>query len=186
MRPLPFVLSAAIPLVALVLAVSPARADDVPTFADRSSHDVEEVDRSSAVMLNPLAIAQGVYGGDVDLVLGKHFAVSLEGDIYSVNGTAATAFGAGLLFYPSATLHGLYLEPRVIYARPLTEGLVHFDWSTDVLGLGATAGWQWTWDYGFTLRLGGGGMYFMGGQGQGALALAGPQLVLDGSVGWAF
>jgi hypothetical protein len=186
MRPLTLALSALASL-GFGLAASTAAAEDVPTFADRPSKDVEEVDRKFAVMINPLAIAVGVYGGDVDFVLGKHFAASVEADIYNVNGTAATAFGAGLLFYPNVALHGLYLEPRVVYARPLTEGIAHFDWSTDAFGAGATVGYQWTWDYGFSLRLGGGGMYFLGGQGAtGALALSGPQLLMDGSLGWAF
>ncbi len=174
-----------------VLLAAPARADDpTPTFADRSTKEVSDLERSIGFLLNPLDIAQGVYGGDVDLVLGRHLAVSIEGDVYAnVSGTTATAFGAGLLFYPKVAFEGLYLEPRVAYARPLSEGLTHFDWGTDAFGFGATAGWQWTWDYGFTVRLGGGGMYFVGGQGSGStgpLALSGPQLVMDGSIGWVF
>ena len=123
-------------------------------------------------------MAVGVYGGDVDFVLGRHFAASVEGDVYNVNGTTATAFGGGLLFFPNAAFHGLYLEPRVAYARPLSEGLLRFDWNSDVFGFGATAGWQWTWDYGFTVRLGGGGMYFLGGSNpaSNAVGLTGPEL----------
>jgi hypothetical protein len=96
--------------------------------------------------------------------------------------------GSGLLVYPGAVFHGLYLEPRVVYARPLGERLTRFDLDSDALGAGATAGWQWTWDYGFTVRLGAGGMYFMGGAGgvSQKLAVAGPQLVMDGSIGWTF
>jgi hypothetical protein len=172
-------------------AVPAAAADDVPTFADRTARDVEDLDRSFAILFDPLAIAVGVYGGDVDVVLGRHFAASLEADVYALPTGAATAFGAGLLFYPGTALHGLYLQPRVVYARPVAQGLARFDWNSDVFGAGATAGWQWTWDYGFTLRVGGGGMYFLGGSGPtsgvaGAVALSGPQLLLDGSLGWAF
>jgi hypothetical protein len=181
-------LASALALSALAATAPAEAADDVPTYADRSTKDVVDVDRTFAIMLNPLALATGVYGGDVDFVLGKHFAASVEGDIYNLSGTTATAFGAGLLFYPSVAFHGLYLQPRVVYARPLTEGLVHFDLNSDAFGFGATAGWQWTWDYGFSVRLGGGGMYFIGGPSPtpNALALSGPQFVMDGSIGWAF
>ncbi|HEY1694015.1 MAG TPA: hypothetical protein VGG39_17730 [Polyangiaceae bacterium] len=172
----------------LAIASGTARAsDDVPTFADRSTRDVVEVDRSFAILLDPLAISAGVYGGDVDFVLGRHFAASVEGDVYTLSSGVATAFGAGLLFYPGTAFHGLYVQPRAVFARPLSEGFTHVDLATDAFGLGATAGWQWTWDYGFTVRLGGGGMYFLGGTGApGAVALGGPQLVVDGSLGWAF
>jgi hypothetical protein len=175
-------------LSALAMSGSARAAEDAPTFADRSTGEVVDVDRSFSIMLDPLAIAMGVYGGDVDFVLGKHFAASVEGAVYDLSGTTATALGAGLLFYPSVAFHGLYLEPRVVFARPLSAGLVQVDWSSDALGVGATAGWQWTWDYGFTVRLGGGGTWFTGGPSPaaGAVALRGPQLVMDGSIGWAF
>ncbi len=162
-------------------------AEDVPTFADRADREVEDADRTLAVLLDPLAIAAGVYGGDVDFVLGRHVAVSVEGALYALPSGTATAFGGGLLLYPGSALHGFYLHPRAVYARPLAEGLARFDSGTDTVGLGGSAGWQWTWDYGFTLRLGGGAMCFLGGPGPtpGA-APAGPQLILDGSLGWAF
>jgi hypothetical protein len=179
-------LGPALSLALLADGVPADAADDSPTFADRSTKDVVDVERTFGIMLDPLAIAMGVYGGDVDLVLGKHFALSLEGGIDDLNGTTATALGVGLLCYPHVAFHGLYLEPRVAYARPLRDGLFRIDWSADVLGFGATAGWQWIWDYGFTIRLGGGGMDYLGGPAPGALALRGPQLVVDGSLGWAF
>jgi hypothetical protein len=179
-------------LLALALALSwsptAVAAEDVPTFADRPARDVEDVDRTFAVLLDPLAIAAGVYGGDVDLVLGRHFAASVEGDVYLLPTGTATAVGAGLLFYPGSTFHGFYVHPRAVYARPLSEGIAHFDARTDAVGLGGSAGWQWTWDYGFTARLGAGAMAFLGGAGpaSGTVQLGGPQLILDGCIGWAF
>jgi hypothetical protein len=180
--------SLVVPAAALsVLTVARAAlADEAPTFADRSDRDVVEDDRTLGVLLNPLAAAVGVYGAETDFVLGRHFAASVEGAFYNVGGAPATAVGSGLLIYPGTAFHGLYLEPRVVYARPLHESLARWDLSTDVLGAGATAGWQWTWDYGFTLRVGAGGMYFAGGSGPNAVALGGPELVLDGSIGWTF
>jgi hypothetical protein len=183
-------LSRSAALVLVVAAAPTAWADDVrdvPTFADRPDRDVAEDDRTFAVLLNPLAAALGVYGAEADFVLGHHLAATVEGAVYSLPGSPATALGGGLLVYPGAVFHGLYLEPRVVYARPLGEKLTRFDLGSDVLGAGVTAGWQWTWDYGFTVRLGAGGVYFVGG-GSGAadVAMGGPQLVMDGSMGWTF
>jgi hypothetical protein len=174
--------------ISLSWSTSAAASEDVPTFADRPARDVEDTDRTFALLLDPLAIAAGVYGGDVDIVLGRHFAASVEGDVYLLPTGAATAVGAGLLFYPGSTFHGFYLHPRAVYARPLSEGIARFDASTDAVGLGGSAGWQWTWDYGFTARLGAGAMAFVGGSGPtpGTVQLGGPQIILDGCIGWAF
>jgi hypothetical protein len=176
-------------LLLTVAAAPSALADDVrdaPTFADRSDREVSGDDRTFAILLNPLAAAVGVYGAETDFVLGHHLAASLEGAFYSLPGSPATAVASGLLLYPGTVFHGLYLEPRLVYARPLGEKLTRFDLAYDVLGAGATAGWQWTWDYGLTVRLGAGGMYFVGGSGAGGVPLGGPELVMDGSFGWAF
>ena len=112
----------------------------------------------------------------------------MSGAFYSVNGLAATALGAGLLIFPlKAALHGWYVDAQGVYARPLDEGPVHFDLQRDVVGFGATSGWQWTWDYGFAVRLGAGAMYYEGSGGDVQSApLRGAQLVLDGMIGWAF
>jgi hypothetical protein len=178
-------------LMLVVVSASPsAQASDPPTFADRADEDVRDADRTFALLLNPLAMAVGVFGAEADFVLGRFAALAVEGDLYRRGDGTATALGAGLLFYPMGTaLHGPYLQTRVAYARPLGETLSQVDWSVDVVALGATAGWHWTWDYGFSVRLGGGAMYFLGASrdrpSDGPLAL-GPQLVLDGSLGWAF
>jgi hypothetical protein len=176
--------------LALLLAAPAARAAEPPTFADRTDEDSGEADRRFGFMLDPLAMAIGVFGGEVDFVLGRHAAVAVEGALYRRDGTTATVLGAGLLVYPwGNALHGAYLEPHVAYARPLSEPFSQFDWSVDALGLGATAGWQWTWDYGFSVRFGGGVTYFLGSPRNGALDGAfalGPELVLDGSLGWVF
>jgi hypothetical protein len=174
--------------LSLLTAVRGARAEDAPTFADRPDREVAEEDRTFGVLLNPLAAAIGVYGVETDFVLGRHLAASVEGALYNPSGAPATALGTGLLCYPGAAFYGLVLEPRLVYARPLNASVARWDLKTDVLGFGATAGWQWTWDYGFTLRVGAGGMYFVGGSGPAphAVALGGPELVLDGAVGWTF
>jgi hypothetical protein len=182
-------LVASIALALLVALTVPAWADDVPTFADRSDEGEQGGLRAVCVLFNPLGAALGVYGGEVDLAVGHFAAVAIEGGVYERTGGAATALGAGLLMYPlGAVFHRLYVEPRVVYARPTDDGVARLDWSADGLGLGATAGWQWTWDYGFSARLGGGGVYFVGGErpATGATLALGPELVVDGSIGWAF
>jgi hypothetical protein len=174
----------------LVLAAPAAGADDPPTFADRPDEDIRDADRTFGFMLNPLAMALGVFGGEADFVLGRYAAVAVEGALYRRSDAAAAVLGAGLLVYPlGGAFHRLYAEPRIAYARPWSEAIGNVDWSADVIGVGATAGWQWTWDYGFSVRIGGGAMYFMGGPREGAYsgALAlGPQVVVDGSLGWTF
>jgi hypothetical protein len=173
------------------VALAPqARAEEPATYADRADDPIADADRTVAFLLNPLATAVGVFGGEADFVLGRLAAIAVEGDLYRRGDVTGLAVGAGLPVFPMGrVLHGLYLEPRITYARPIGESIPAFDWETDVIGLGGTAGWQWTWDYGFSVRIGGGAMYFVGGPRHGPfesrLAL-GPQLVLDGSVGWAF
>ena len=178
-------------VVAIGVTEAPARADDEPTFADRSSEDLPGAERAFALLFNPLEAAMSVYGAEADFVLGRIAALAVEGAMHWRGGDPATAFGAGLIVYPAARpLRGLFVEPHLVLARPLSESLVRFDWTVDALGVGATAGWQWTWDYGLTVRLGAGGMYTLGGarssdRAAGAVAL-GPELVMDGSLGWAF
>jgi hypothetical protein len=180
---------AALTLVLLVAGPA-ARADDVPTFADRPDEDIRDVDRTFALLFNPLAMAAGIFGGEADFVLGRFAAVALEGDLYRRGDAIGEILGVGLLVYPlGGPLGRLYLEPRMAYARPWNEAIAKVDWSADAVGLGATAGWQWTWDYGLSVRIGGGALYFLGGSREatpsGAIEV-GPQVVFDGSVGWTF
>lgn len=174
---------------AVFSVVSEVRADDVPTFADRPDDELGDSDRNLGFLLNPLAMALGVFGGEADFVIGRYAAVAVEGSLYRRNDGTGVALGTGLLVYPmGSALHRLYLEPRIAYACPLSAIRPKIDWSSDAVGLGASAGWQWTWDYGFSVRLGAGAMYFIGASGSGtdSVVLAGPQLVLDGLLGWSF
>lgn len=187
--------AAAVALAVSATAPRPAAAEEPPTFADRSDRADESADettRSLAVVFNPLAISEGVFGAEADFVLTQRTSLAIEADVYGLGTDVGLASGLGIAFYPMhPVFHGLYLEPRVLFARRASESLVQVDWGTDVLGVGGTVGWQWTWDYGFTLRLGGGGMHYFGGSGavvQSSLPIAGggAVLVADASVGWAF
>src|SRR4051794_11900562 len=106
-------------------AARTALADDPPTYADRAPSDPEdddEPDRKLAVLFNPLGAAVGVYGGEIDFVLGRHFAVGIEGSMYRLGATTARALGAGVQIFPfRSALHGFYLHPRFAYARAATD-----------------------------------------------------------------
>lgn len=180
-----------IALGSMIFVGPAAAAEDAPTFADRDDGvDADEAPRELALMINPLAIAEGVFGGDADFAVIPHVALSIEGAVFQVGGGAvSTAFGIGLLVYPlRSTFHGWVLEPRAVYARPLREPLISFDWRANVAGFGGVAGWQWTWDYGLSLRLGAGVMRFVGGSRAPGLPLGrdGVDILLDGSFGWLF
>jgi hypothetical protein len=173
-------------VLALLAAAPGSRAEDAPTFADREDDEVRAADRAFGFMINPLAVALGVFGGEADFVLGRHAVVAAEGGVYRRRESVAVATGVGLLVYPfNSALHGAYIGPHLIYARRLNESVGPFDWGADAIGLGATAGWQWTWDYGLSVRVGAGVMYFLGDAGPNMLA-TGAQPVLDGSFGWTF
>jgi len=188
----------ALSLVAVALATATPRtavADEPPTFADRADRadeSAEEATRSLALVFNPLAMSAGVFGMEADFALTQRSALAVEADVYGLGTDLGVASGLGLAFYPMhPVFHGLFLQPRLLFARRASESLMQVDWDTDVVGVGGTVGWQWTWDYGFTLRLGGGGMHYFGGSGaviESSLPLAGSSAVLvaDASVGWAF
>ena len=186
----------ALSLVALATAMArTAAADEPPTFADRADRaddSAEEATRSLALLFNPLAMSAGVFGMEADFALTQRSALAVEADVYGLGTDLGVASGLGLAFYPMhPVFHGLFLEPRLLFARRASESLLEFAWATDVVGVGGTVGWQWTWDYGFTLRLGGGGMHYFGGSGaviQSSLPLGcgSAVLVADASVGWAF
>jgi len=166
-------------------------ADEAPTFADREDGaEADETERGLGMMLNPLAIAAGVFGGDLDFVVVRRIALSAEGAVFQLgDGGTSTALGVGLLVYPTrSAFHGLVLEPRAVYTRPLRQPPFRFDWDANVVGFGGVAGWQWAWDYGFTVRLGAGGMKFIGAARAPGLPLGrdGVDVVLDGSFGWLF
>lgn len=170
-----------------------ARADDeAPTYADRPDDD-EEADRAIGVFFNPLGAAVGVYGGEVDVVVGRKVTLNLQGAIYRVGDTSGRGLGFGAQFFPfRSAFHGFYLYPQIAYAHASAD-VLGTSVSGDVLGFGGTAGWQWTWDYGFSLRIGGGVLWFAdvasatsSDGSQVRLALDGARPVLDASLGWTF
>src|SRR5271155_5056600 len=176
-------------MVAAALLLPRAASADTPTKYDEDPVGEGEADHKFALLLNPVDAALGVYGGEADFVLGDHVAVGVTGAFYTLNNSSAMALGAGLLLYPlRGALHGWYVDPQVVWLKPMDESPVHFTWSHDVGGFGCTSGYQWTWDYGFSGRLGAGAMYYDGGSTIDAESarIRGARFVAEGLVGWAF
>ncbi len=177
----------------LLVVTTRAFADEAPTFADRVDDATEDADATVAVMFAPLAIACGVFGGEADFVVQRTLAVSVDAVGYRPEGATLGALGVGLLVYPLRTaFHGLYLEPRVVYAHVLSQTLPS---GPGAISVEAVAGWQWTWDYGLSIRLGAGVAGSTGGSGGGGagLAIRAPDislgrlaLVADAGLGWVW
>jgi hypothetical protein len=174
---------------AAVLAVSarPRSAHAAETRNDVESDHLDAFDdggpRTFGLLANPLALALGTVGAEGDLVLGDLAAMSVEGDLTSVGDTTAYGASLGLPIYPwRLVFHGFYIHPRLTWARATFDGA-----SVDVLGGGATMGWQWTWRFGLTLRAGAGVGYERTlSDGGPNVAIAGLRPLVDGSVGWVF
>jgi hypothetical protein len=176
---------AAASTLASVAAAAPVAAAE--TGQDVETDHLDAFDdggpRSFGLLVNPAALALGAFGAEGDFVLGDVAAASVEGDWISLGN--ATAYGAavGLPVFPWRLIfHGFYLHPRVTWARATLPGA-----TVDVLGAGATIGWQWTWRFGLTLRAGAGVSYARvitdGGP---DVAIEGLRPLLDGDVGWVF
>jgi hypothetical protein len=172
----------------LALARS-AFADDPPTFADRADDAIEDADESVAVLVSPLAVACGVFGGEADVIVQRSIALALDAAVYGTGASSPAplgAVGAGVLLYPLGTaLHAFYVEPRVVYTRALRSDLGGAPGWVSAVGV---VGWQWTWDYGLSVRLGGGLAASTRGFPERAPALTvGPvALVADAALGWAW
>ncbi len=178
-----------------LIAASPARANDPPTFADRGASAVDDDDRTVLLAVQPLAVALGVFGLEGDFALAPRVALAVEVAALRRIAETGLALDLGALFFPlRGAFHGLYFEPRVAYGRPLREPIMRASFATDALGLGGVAGWEWTWDYGLSLRLGTGARYYVGSSRSVssmaldavALGTIRVELVVDASVGWAF
>jgi hypothetical protein len=177
-----------------------ARADDVPTFADRAGPSALGGDRSFAVLVNPLAMACATFGAEGDFVVAPTIAVAVEVDAVhlpaAARGTNAASVSVGFFAYPWASaLHGFYASVRVGIVRPWREPAFRIDGRRDVVELGGLVGWHWTWDYGLSLRVGAGPLLAVGGPPP--FASVSPELIIgraparlmgaaDASVGWAF
>src|SRR5260370_36559485 len=76
-----------------------ARADDVPTFADRPDQEIEDRHSTVGLMSNPLAATTGVFGLEADFVLVSKVALAVEGEVYRLGEAPGAAMMRGLLAY---------------------------------------------------------------------------------------
>ncbi len=140
--------------------------------------------RSFALLTDPASLLFGAIGVEGDLVLGDTAALGIEVDALAAGpATGASASLGAPLFPQGVALHGFYMYPRLFAARAWSAGA-----HADVLGVGATLGWEWTLPVGFTLRLGAGAAIDRpaGGDAGVVPSMVGFRPLLDGSLGWAF
>jgi hypothetical protein len=176
--------------LALLFGSPIALADDVPTFADRDDDAIEDADTTAAIVAEPLAVAYGVFAAEANIVVQRSLAVAIDAGGYRQDTAILGGVAAGLLVYPlHPALHGLYLEPRIVYTHALSLSAAS---TTGTLSMGALCGWQWTWDYGLSIRLGAGAAGVVGDRAVRASALL-PEvsigrlaLVADAGLGWAW
>jgi hypothetical protein len=170
---------------AVAVVASPARASETPRDIETDHLDAfdDGGPPSFGLLVNPLAAVLGTFGAEGDFVLGDAAALGVGVDWVSTGGTTAYVARIGLPIFPWRTIfHGFYLHPRATAAMATSSGA-----SFDVLGVGATAGWQQTWRFGFTLRVGGGVAYEHAlGPEVAGVAILGVRPLLDGELGWVF
>jgi hypothetical protein len=171
---------------------APSRAAEGPQDVETDHMDPfdDAGPRTFALLVNPGAMALGGFGAEADLALGAAAALSAQAEACSLGGADARALSLGApLFAQRVPFHGLYVHPRLTWARVTTTAAGGA--TRDEMGLGATVGWAWTLRIGFTVRLGIGAMVErpLSGPDVAADAAIAPMHVrplVDGMLGWAF
>ena len=181
-------------------ATTPVRPSEAPPPPAASAASAapsaapEYKERTVGLFFNPVAIAFGFIGAEVDYNVVNHLSLNGQGSVFFRDeyGGSWLGFdvGAGAQFFPLAqTFHGLYVYPRADYAQ-IRLALDGVDVVANSVGVGATAGWQWGWDCGLALRLGAGAEYYFSWVASNSLnvssALSGAGLALDLAIGWLF
>ncbi len=138
--------------------------------------------RGVGALLDPLGVAFGRVGAEVDVMLNDNVGLSFEANWLS---QYAAAYGGrvGVPMFPLGTpFRALYVHPRVAWMRARAPG----QW-INVVGAEVTVGYEWTWLAGPTLRLGGGVAYSTAAATVASgIAPTGLRPQLDASVGWVF
>lgn len=157
----------------------------VAADAETDHVSAEDGPHSIAILANPLAMALGDFGGELDVGLfnSRHFAngaLSLEGEYLPLAGGKASAATVGLiLFAPKNPMfRGAYLHLRDSFAHVDLASAA----SVNLVGWAATAGYSWRSDSGFVARLGGGIAEWRTLDS----SIDSVGLVVDGNLGWAF
>jgi hypothetical protein len=181
-----------LPLASLLPAIAalawPATAHAAETRRDVETDHLDGFDdggpRRFGLLANPLSIALGTFGAEGDLVLGDTAALSLEAGWTPSPEVQVYGAAVGVPLFPARIpFHGFYLHPRLAWWRASADGA-----SVDVMGLGATVGWEWTWRIGFTVRAGLGATYerALAASDGPAGSLTGVRPLVDASLGWVF
>jgi hypothetical protein len=172
-------------MVGMLTTAHPARA--VESRRDVETDHVDAKDdggpNSVGLLIHPVDMATGWYGGEVDFSRLDHFVLSLEGEgLFTWAHGVHVAIGTAYFFRHS--FRGLYFRDTVDWARVAADGVADSGFGTSV-----TLGYAWTWSVGPTLRLGGGlGLAHddVAGAQRSPLALNGVGLKLDADLGWVF
>jgi hypothetical protein len=139
---------------------------------------------SVGVLIHPVAMATGWYGGEVDAAVNEHGVLSVEGE-GSYTGLHGVHVAFGGAYFSRRSFRGFYIRNTVDWARVAADGV-----AASGLGTSFTLGYAWTWSVGPTLRLGGGVRLAYHDELVGAqpspLAFNGVGLKLDADLGWVF
>jgi hypothetical protein len=179
-------------LVAGAVALTRARAAvAVESRADVETDHIDPADdggpRTAGVLVRASPVMWGTLGAEVDMALGAHAALSVEGDWLPFGPIRAYAASVGMpLFLQRFAFHGLYLHPRLEWAWASPDA-GSGQGSLQVGSAAVLVGYEWTCLPGATLRLAGGIAYSkaMGGDAAPS-SLAGLHPELDAAIGWIF
>lgn len=180
------------PSLALALALAAGlasvatRAGAVETSRDVETDHVAARDDGAfpaiAVLLHPVAMATGWFGAEVDVAVGDHVMMSVEGEARAGSRSHGDRAGGGMAFFLSRAFDGFYLHPALEARRASGNGV-----AGSAIGARLTGGYAWSWPLGIMLRLGGGVAYeraLLGDAGAPGLGVVRPWI--DADVGWAF
>ncbi len=187
-------------------AAGPAAAP-APAAPETAPMPKEPEDKfAMGIYFNPFMILFGYYGLELDFSPQHLYSINVSGEYYShTTGLAGfadvktTAYEAdvGVQFFLTGQkpMHGLYIYPRLAYAKAKAE--MTYQGSTSgaeasLIGLGATVGYQWNWQP-FSLRLGGGVIDYVGSAKstgdsttQVELSMKGTSPLIDLTIGFVF
>ncbi len=144
------------------------------------------------IFFNPLSIAFGFYGLELDFSPMHLLSINVSGEYYSheLLGVKTSAYGGdiGVQFFLTGQkpMYGLYVYPRIAYAKAKASFMSETA-EASLIGIGGTVGYQWNWQP-FAFRVGGGVMNYSGGASSTGIdiSLRGTGPLLDLTIGFVF
>lgn len=175
-------------------AAEPAAAEPAASKAEESREHSSKDEFSMGIFFNPVSILFGFYGLELDFSPMRLVSFNVSGSYYSweLTGVKTSAYGGdiGAQFFLTGDkpMHGLYLYPRLAFAKAEASANGVKAQAT-LIGIGATVGYQWNWQP-FSLRVGGGIVNYMGGadsnNGAPSISLRGTMPAIDFALGFVF